>query len=96
MVLFKIVRVIGADCGNPYLLVSNSGVTLEDQGDFELVIQFDRNRGDRKGPLLEDGQEVSFLYELALPTMADLEVMEKVLSKVLWGPVGTPTVTERK
>ena len=91
----KIVRVIGADCGNPYLLVSNSGVKVEDQGDFDLLIQFNRNRGDRKGPLLKDGQEFSFLYELALHTTADLEVMEKVLSKVLWGPNGTPTITER-
>ena len=72
----------------------------EDQGDFETIIGYNRRRGDTCGPLLDNGQEVSFMYELCLPSMSELEVLERVLSKVLWrAPVGhppTPTVTERR
>ena len=84
------------DRGTPFVLVSNSGVGVEDQGDFELLIGFDRSRGDRHGPLLQNGVEVGHLYELCLPTMTDVEALERLLSKIFWGPNGTPCVTERR
>ena len=76
--------------------VSNDGVGVEDQGDFERLLGFSRERGDRVAPLLHNGVVVGFLYELCLPTMTALEAMERLLAHVLWAPNGTPTVTERR
>ena len=78
------------DRGTPFVLVSNSGVGVEDQGDFELLIGFDRSRGDRRGPLLQNDVEVSYLYEICPPTMTDVEALKRLLSKILLGPSGTP------
>ena len=80
----------------PYLLVSNNGVLPEDQGDFEHIIQFNRGRGDRAGPLLHNGVEVCYIYELCLGSIAEVEMMERVLAHVYWAPNGTPTITERR
>ena len=70
--------------------------TEEDIGDFERLLGFDRERGDRRGSLLVNGRQVSYLFELCLPNMSEVETMERILSRVLWAPRGTPSVTERR
>ena len=75
-------------------------MTYEDQGDFEKVIGYNRRCGDTCGPLMDNGEVVSFMYELCLSSMLEVEMMERVLSKVFWaapsGQSPTPTVTERR
>ena len=63
---------MGPDHGPPYLLVSNRGVTYEDQGDFEKLIGYNRRRGDTCGPLTDNGEVVSFMYELCLSSMLEV------------------------
>ena len=65
-------------------------------GDFEILLGFNRDRGDRRGSLLQNGIDVSYLYELCLPNRTEVETMERILSRIIWAPRGTPSVTERR
>ena len=95
-VFVQLIRVIGPDLGIPQLLVTNEAVTVENQANWEDIIGFNRERGDRVYIISLSGGGEGFRYELAhFESMGQVVFAERNLMLTSFDHPPTPTTVTR-